>query len=255
MARLQDKVAIITGAASGQGRAAAVLFAAEGAKVVVSDVDTAGAEQTVQTIQDAGGTALFQRADVSSAADAQAMVNAALSAFGGLDIMYNNAALWSGGNIDNRVTELDESGWDQIMNVNLKGIFLCCKYAIPALIERGGGVIINTASVAGMVGSRQASHAYSASKGGVISLTRAMAAGYAREQVRANVICPGGVDTPMIAPILSTEQRAERFASAHPLGRMGTPDDIAHCALYLASDEAAWVTGAIFPIDGGYSAQ
>lgn len=255
MARLGGKVAIITGAGSGQGRAAARLFAAEGARVVVSDVNDEGGEETVRGIRDAGGEATYCHADVSRAADAGALVAAARDAYGRLDVLYNNAAIWSGRGLDNVVTELEEEGWDRILDVNLKGIYLCCKHAIPALVEAGGGSVINTSSAAGLVGSRNASHAYSASKGGVISLSRAMAMAYAREHVRVNVICPGGVDTPMIASMTSTERRAERFAAAHPLGRMGTPQDIAYCALYLASDESSWVTGAVFPVDGGFTAQ
>ena len=255
MGRLDDKVAIITGSGSGQGQAAATLFAAEGAKIVVSDVNDGGGEATAAAIAAAGGTAVYHHADVSNAGDVEALVARATSEFGRLDVLYNNAAIWSGRGIDNFVTELDEENWDRIVDVNLKGIFLCCKHGIPALIAAGGGSVINTSSVAGIMGSRNASHAYSASKGGVVSLTRAMAMGYARDNVRVNVICPGGVDTPMIASMMDTEQRAERFAASHPLGRMGTPEDIAYCALYLASDESSWVTGTVFPVDGGYSAQ
>lgn len=255
MGRLEHKIALITGAASGQGRAAAIMFAAEGARVMACDVNESGGQETVEMIASAGGDAAFQTADVASAAQVEAMVAATCTTFGGLDILYNNAAVWSGGNVDNVVTELDESGWDQILGVNLKGVYLGCKFGIPALIKRGGGSVINTASVAGLVGSRNATHAYSASKGGVISLTRAMAAAYAKQKIRANVICPGGVDTPMIAPMLTNERRIERFATSHPIGRIGTPDDVAYCALYLASDESSWVTGAVFPIDGGFTSQ
>ncbi|MCH9673592.1 MAG: SDR family oxidoreductase [Gammaproteobacteria bacterium] len=254
MGRLAGKVAIITGAGSGQGRAAAILFAREGARVVISDVDEAGGAATLASVHDARGEGLFHRADVSSASDVQALIQATSDRFEGIDILYNNAAVWSGNQKDNHVTDLSEENWDDILGVNLKGIFLVSKYGIPALIARGGGSVINTSSIAGIRGSRNRSHAYSASKGGVISLTRAMAVTYARNQVRVNAICPGGVDTPMIATMMDTEQRAERFAASHPLGRMGQPDDIAHCALYLASDESAWVTGTVIPIDGGYSA-
>ena len=255
MGRLQDKVAIITGAASGQGRAAALLFAREGAQVVVSDVNEAGGRAVVDLVTAGGGRAFLQPADVSRGDEVEALVAAATGRYGRLDVLYNNAAIWSGGGLDNYVTELDEGSWDRILGVNLKGIFLCCKHGIPALVAGGGGSVINTASVAGIAGSRNRSHAYSASKGGVVALTRAMAMAYAREGVRVNVICPGGVDTPMIASMMDTAERAGRFAAAHPLGRLGTPEDIAYCALYLASDESSWVTGAVFPVDGGYSAQ
>ena len=254
MTRLAGKVALITGSGSGQGRAAAVLFAREGARVVVSDVNAAGGEETVELVRKVGGEAIFQRADVSQASDIETLVRAATRGYGGLHVLYNNAAIYGGG-LDDFVTELTEDGWDRILDVNLKGVFLCCKFGIPALIASGGGSVINIASVAGLIGSRNRSHAYSATKGGVISLTRAMAVAYARRGVRVNAICPGGVDTPMIAGLIDTEDRQRRFAQAHPLGRLGTPEDIAYCALYLASDESSWVTGGIFPVDGGFTAQ
>jgi NAD(P)-dependent dehydrogenase (short-subunit alcohol dehydrogenase family) len=255
MARLAEKVALITGAGSGQGRAAARLFADEGARVVVSDVNVAGGEETVRLVQAAGGAATFQPGDVSKATEVEALVQTTVRTYGALHVLYNNAAIWDRGGLDNYVTELSEEGWEAIIGVNLKGIYLCCKYGIPALIEAGGGSVINTASAAGLIGSRNRSHAYSASKGGVIALTRAMAIAYARHGVRVNAICPGGVDTPMIAPILDTSLRQQRFAEAHPIGRLGTPEDIAYFALYLASDESSWVTGGVFPIDGGVTAQ
>jgi len=253
MARLAGKVALITGSSSGQGRAAAVLFAREGAWVVVSDINVAGGEETVRLVRKAGGEAIFHAGDVAKAAEVEALVAAATRAYGALHVLYNNAAVWGGG--DDFVTDLGEDAWDRILAVNLKGVFLCCKYGIPALIAAGGGAVINTASAAGLIGSRNRSHAYSATKGGVIALTRAMAIAYARRAVRVNAICPGGVDTPMIASMIDTEDRERRFAQAHPLGRLGTPEDIAYCALYLASDESSWVTGAVFPVDGGFTAQ
>ncbi len=255
MGRLDGKVALITGSGRGQGQAAALLFAREGARVVVSDVNVEGGQATVRSITEAGGEAVFQAADVSKAAEVEALVHTAVRTYGGLHILYNNAAIWAARGVDNFVTELSEEGWAQVLAINLTGVFLCCKYGIPALIDSGGGSVINTASVAGIAGSRNRSHAYSASKGGVVALTRAMAMAYARNTVRVNAICPGGVDTPMIAPMLDTEDRRQRSAASHPLGRMGTPEDIANFALYLASDESSWVTGGIFPIDGGFTAQ
>jgi NAD(P)-dependent dehydrogenase (short-subunit alcohol dehydrogenase family) len=222
---------------------------------MVSDVNLEGGQETVKMIKDAGGDATWQAADVSKADDVQALIEATTKIYGNLHILYNNAAIWSARDIDNFVTELTEDGWDTIMSVNLKGLFLCCKYGIPALIEAGGGSVINTASVAGIAGSRNRSHAYSASKGGVVALTRAMAVAYARHAVRVNAICPGGVDTPMIASMLTTDDQQQRFAAGHPLGRLGTAEDIANFALYLAADESSWVTGGIFPIDGGFTAQ
>ena len=252
--RLAGKVALITGAGSGQGRAAARLFAQEGAKVVVADVTVEGGEETVRLVKAAGGGASFVAMDVSQSADVERGVRLAVQMYGGLQVLYNNAAIWRLG-FDNRVTELTEEAWEKIISVNLKGVYLCCKYGIPELIKVGGGSVINTASVAGLIGSGQPTHTYAASKGGVISLTRAMAIAYAPQKVRVNVICPGGVDTPMIAPLITNTGVRERFAASHPLGRMGTPEDIAYCALYLASDESSWVTGSVFNIDGGYTAR
>ncbi|MBV1906391.1 MAG: SDR family oxidoreductase [Pseudomonadales bacterium] len=252
--RLENKSVLITGAGSGQGRAAAKLFAQEGAKIVVFDRDKTGAEETVAQILTNQGKAQLAIGDVSKAADVQSAIELAKEAHGGLDVLYNNAAIWSAGNIDNYVTELDEDGWDAVITVNLKGLYLCCKYGIPALIESGGGSVINVASVAGLKGSRNRSHAYSASKGGVISLTRSMAIAYAKDGVRVNVICPGGVDTPMLQPMVNTPDRFDKFAKAHPLGRMGEPEDIAKTALFLASDDSAWITGVTIPVDGGISA-
>jgi len=252
--RLVGKVALITGAGSGQGRAAARLFAKEGAKVVVTDVAIKGGEETVGLVRAEGGEASFIAMDVSKAAQVQRGVELAVQTYGRLHILYNNAAIWNP-RLDNRVVELEEEAWDTILAVNLKGVYLCCKYGIPELIRAGGGSVINTASIAGLVSSGQPSHTYSASKGGVISLTRAMAMAYAKDQVRVNVICPGGVDTPMIAPLMADEQARQRAATMHPIGRMGTPEDIASLALYLASDESSWVTGSVFTIDGGYTAR
>ena len=252
--RLAGKVALITGAGSGQGRAAARLFVQEGAKVVVTDVAVEGGEETVRLIKAAGGEASFVAMDVSQSADVERGVRFAVQTYGGLHVLYNNAALWKLG-FDNRVTELAEEAWEKIISVNLKGVYLCCKYGIPELIKAGGGSVINTASVAGLIGSGQPTHTYAASKGGVISLTRAMAMAYASQKIRVNVICPGGVDTPMIAPLITDNSIRERFATGHPLGRMGTPEDIAYCALYLAADESSWVTGSVFTIDGGYTAR
>lgn len=252
--RLNGKSVLITGAGSGQGRAAAELFAAEGASVIVFDRNESGARETVESIEQAGGSARLCIGDVSRSGDVAAAVQTGREAFGGLHVLYNNAAVWAPGHIDNFVTELEEDGWDTVIDVNLKGVYLCCRHGIPAIVEAGGGSVINIASVAGLVGSRNASHAYSASKGGVISLTRAMAIAYARQGVRVNVICPGGVDTPMLKPLIGTPETYQRVAKSHPLGRLGTPEDIARCALFLASEESSWITGATIPVDGGVTA-
>ena len=248
--RLEGKVALITGGASGQGRAAAIMFASEGAKVVLSDVNEEGGTQTRHLVTENGGQAVFTAADVSVEADARAMVEAALATYGALHVLYNNAGTVGIG-VDARVTRLSVESWDFILNVNLRGIFLSSKYGIPALIDAGGGSVINTASIAGLVGSPYAGHAYTASKGGVIALTRGMAMTYARDKVRVNAICPGGVETPMTAQVRENPESREQFIAAHPIGRLGTAEDIASMAVYLASDESAITTGQVLSVDSG----
>jgi NAD(P)-dependent dehydrogenase (short-subunit alcohol dehydrogenase family) len=252
--RLAGKVALITGAGGGQGRAASIMFAREGASVVAADLNAEGGRETVKMVREAGGRAEFIATDVARAAQVEAAVKSALSNYGALHIIYNNAAVLH--RKDGPVTTLDEEIWHQVLDVNLKGVFLGCKYAVPALIEAGGGSIINTSSLAGLLGVGNV-HAYTAAKGGVISLTRAVAIAYAKDKVRCNVICPGAVDTPMMAHVLHSENKRlrEGFERSHPIGRVGTPEDIAPMALYLASDESSWVTGSVFTIDGGNSAQ
>jgi NAD(P)-dependent dehydrogenase (short-subunit alcohol dehydrogenase family) len=252
--RLAGKVALITGAGGGQGRAAAMLFAKEGAKVVVTDVKAEGGEETVQLVNAAGGQAVFRVTDVSQADQVAAAVRLAVDTYGALHIMYNNAAVLH--RKDALVTNLDEDIWDLVIDVNLKGVYLGCKYAVPEIVKAGGGSIVNVSSLAGLIGIGNV-HAYTASKGGVISLTRAIAMGYASQKVRCNVICPGGVDTPMMAHVFHNPNPKFREMSekGHPLGRLGTPEDIAQMALYLASDESSWVTGSVFTIDGGYAAR
>ena len=200
--RLEGKVALITGAASGQGRAAAVLFAKEGASVVVTDVNAEGGEETARLVQAAGGRAVFQATDVSQAAQVEAAVRCAVDTYGALHIMYNNAAVLH--RKDAAVTKLEEDIWDLVIDINLKGVYLGCKYAVPEIIKAGGGSVINVSSLAGLIGIGNV-HAYTAAKGGVISLTRAIAMGYASQQVRCNVICPGGVDTPMMAHVFHNQ--------------------------------------------------
>lgn len=252
--RLTGKVALITGAGGGQGRAAAVLFAQEGAKVVVADVKVEGGKETARMVKAAGGQAVFHATDVSQAEQVDAAVRLAVDTYGALHIMYNNAAVLH--RKDALVTNLDEDIWDLVLNVNLKGVYLGCKYAVPEIVKAGGGSIINVSSLAGLIGIGNV-HAYTASKGGVISLTRAIAMAYAAQKVRCNVICPGGVDTPMMAHVFHNPNPKFREMSekGHPLGRLGTPEDIAQMALYLASDESSWVTGSVFTIDGGYAAR
>ncbi|HEX2173247.1 MAG TPA: SDR family NAD(P)-dependent oxidoreductase [Dehalococcoidia bacterium] len=248
--RLQGKSIIITGSGSGQGQAAAILFAKEGGRVVVTDVNEVGGQDTADQIKSAGGDAIFVRADVSSAEDCQNLVKAAVTAFGGLDVLYNNAGVWLAGKGDGPVTELDEDMWQKVININLTGMYLVSKYAIPELVKAGGGSIICTSSVAGLNGSFRA-HAYGASKGGVIALARSMAMAYGKQNIRVNVICPGAIDTPMTADLFGPSR--ERAAAAQLIRRLGTATDIANLALYLASDESQWMTGSVITLDGGFT--
>ncbi|HEX2173295.1 MAG TPA: SDR family NAD(P)-dependent oxidoreductase [Dehalococcoidia bacterium] len=251
--RLENKVAIITGSGGGQGRRAAERFAEEGARVVVTDVKREACDEVVAGIAAGGGEAIAVPADVSRSADVKALVEAALDSFGKLDIMYNNAGILLADR-DGPVTELDEDAWDLTLSINLKGIYLGCKYAIPAMQRAGGGSIVNTASTAGLVGVG-GSHAYMASKGGVIALTRGIAVTYGRHQIRCNAICPGVVETPMVATLTEHERAAAAALRWHVLRRFGQPDDVVGLALFLASDESGWMTGSIIPIDGGLTAK
>lgn len=252
MARLHDKVAVITGAGSGMGRASALLFAAEGAKVLVADVNERGGEETVETITAAGGRAAFLRTDVASSEDVKRMVMTALKRFGTLDILFNNAGI---AGESARLADQSEENWHRVIGINLTGVYLGMRHAIPVMLEQGGGSIISTASVAGMVGWARAA-AYSAAKGAVINLTRTAAIEYARRNIRVNCICPGVIHTPLLEGIQGDiEAGRDRLNRMQPMPRIGTPDDIAQMALYLASDDAAFVTGAAMVVDGGYTAR
>ncbi|HEX2173553.1 MAG TPA: SDR family NAD(P)-dependent oxidoreductase [Dehalococcoidia bacterium] len=251
--RLAGKVAVITGAGSGQGKVALQRFIKEGAAVLGADVDEAAVNQVAATARADGGRAEAIRADVSDAGQVAAMIERAVEAFGRIDVLYNNAAIFLGGK-DVPVSDLDEDVWDRVIDVNLKSIFLCCKYAIPHLVRAGGGSIINISSGAGLIGSERA-HAYTASKGGVIALTRAIAVSYGRHNIRCNAICPGAVLTPMLDHTLSTEELRQKSAARYPIKRLGTPEDIVNLAVYLASDESSWMTGSIIPLDGGITAR
>ncbi len=248
--RLAGKVAMITGGASGIGRGAALLFAKEGAKLVIADMNAAGGEDTVGGIKEAKGEACFVATDVSHAAEAQRAVQTAIDKYGKLDLLFNNAAIHPAGS----VTAMPEEVWDRQMAVNLKGVFLCSKYAIPEMKKVGGGAIVNTSSVVGIVANVN-NCAYTTSKAGVIMLTKQMALDYAPFNIRVNCICPGFVQTPMADDYFrfQPDPAAARQAvtALHPLGRLGKPDDIANGALYLVSDEASWVTGIALIIDGG----
>jgi NAD(P)-dependent dehydrogenase (short-subunit alcohol dehydrogenase family) len=248
--RLEGKVALITGAASGMGRAAAELFAAEGARVVVSDV-TDG-DDTVTAITGAGGEAVFVRADVSRADDCIAMVRAATDTFGALHILYNNAGIFP--DDDGGVLDTPESTWARVMDINLKGVWLGCRAGIPAMLESGGGAIVNVASFVALMGAATAQIAYTASKGGVLSMTRELAVEYARRGIRANALCPGPIDTPLLRELLSDPARRERRMVHIPMGRLGQAEELAKAALFLASDDASFMTGAALVVDGGITA-
>ena len=250
--RLRDKVTLITGAGSGIGREAALIFAREGASVVVADVNDDGGRQTVVDVASAGGHAVFVHVDVSQAADVEAMVEAAEKTYGRLNVIFNNAGIFPAG--DGSVLDTDEETWDLVMRINLKGVFLGCKYAIPALLRAGGGSIINVASFVALMGAATPQIAYTASKGGVLSLTREIAVEFARRGIRANALCPGPVDTPLLAKLFSDPARRERRLVHIPPGRLAQAREVANAALFLASDESSYVNGATFMVDGGITA-
>jgi len=245
--RLKDKVALITGAGSGIGKASAQLFAREGAKVVCVDLKRETAEATANEV---GGVAFA--ADVSKAADAEGMVRFAEERFGRLDIAFNNAGVFHPD--DDSVTNTSEEIWDFVIDVNLKGVFLGCKFEIPAMLRAGGGSIINTASFVALVGAAAPQIAYTASKGGVLSMTREIAVEFARKNIRANALCPGPVETPLLAELLSDPARRQRRLVHIPPGRFARADEMANAALFLASDESSFVNGATFTVDGGITA-
>jgi len=252
--RLRDKVAIVTGAASGIGRACARLFAAEGAAVVLADWDAAGGDEAAAEIVAAGGRARFQHVDVSSEDDASTLVGAAQSSFGSVDILVNNAGIMPDGSLLTQTVE----EWDRVMAVNLKGMFLCARAAVPAMRERGeghSGGIVNTASPTGLLGYPDLV-AYSTSKGGVLAFTRALAVELA-PAIRVNAVVPGTVNTGILQKYLETVDDRDAvlraFAAQHPMGRVGEPEDVARAALFLASDDAAFITGSSLVVDGGLS--
>jgi NAD(P)-dependent dehydrogenase (short-subunit alcohol dehydrogenase family) len=250
--RLEGKVALVTGAAGGIGRVAAEQFAAEGARVVIADVTDDAGGAAVAAIRDAGGRAAYVHADVSDAAQAEAMVAFTTETFGGLHVLYNNAGILppdDGGTLDT-----PEDTWDRVMAVNLKGVWLGCKHGIPALMESGGGSIINVSSLVALMGSATPQIAYTASKGGVLAMTRELAVEYARRGIRANMLCPGPIETPLMAELMSDPEWAERRLVHIPLGRPGRAEEIAKAALFLASDDSSFMTGAALVVDGGITA-
>lgn len=250
--RLAEKVALITGAGSGIGRESALLFAREGAAVACVDLDQAAAAATAEAVVAAGGRAVAQRADVARAADCAAMVTAAEQAFGRLDVLFNNAGVML--HADGGAVDTDEAVWDATMDVNAKGVFLGCKYGIPALLRAGGGSIINTASFVAVMGAATSQISYSASKGGVLSMSRELGVQFAREGVRVNALCPGPVNTPLLQELFATDpERAQRRLVHVPLGRFAEPAEMANAVLFLASDESSFITASTFLVDGGIS--
>jgi len=243
---------LITGAGSGIGRETALLFAAEGAKVVAVDLNEAAAAETVATITERGQHAASLRADVSKADDCEAMVAFAEKTFGALHVIFNNAGIMH--SADDNAETTEEEVWDLTMNINLKGVFLGCKYAIPALRRAGGGSIINTASFVALLGAATPQIAYTASKGGVLAMTRELAVLHAREDIRANSICPGPLRTELLMKFLNTEEKKQRRLVHIPMGRFGEAKEIAAAALFLASDESSFVTGTQMVVDGGITA-
>lgn len=250
--RLQNKVALITGAGSGIGRESALRFAGEGAKVVVVDLNEQGGQETVAQIREKGGEALFVRADVAKASEAEGMVRAAEEAFGRLNVLFNNAGI-SHINDDDAIST-EEDVWDLTFAVNVKGVFLGCKYGIPALRRAGGGAILNTASFVAVLGAATPQLAYTSSKGAVLSMTRELAVIHARENIRVNALCPGPLRTELLMKYLNTEEKRQRRLVHIPMGRFGEATEIANAALFLASDESSFVTGATFLVDGGITA-
>ena len=247
--RLEGRTALITGAASGIGREAALLFAAEGARVVVADVADAAGAAVVAEIEAAGGTARYVRTDVSLSDEVAAAVAEAERATGALHILFNNAGIFP--EADGSPIETDEAVWDRVMQVNLKGVFLGCKHGIPALLRAGGGSIVNTASFVALMGSATSQIAYTASKGGVLAMTREIAVEYARQGIRANALCPGPDDTPLLQELLADPAARARRLVHIPMGRLAQASEVARAALYLASDESSYVNGTTFLVDGG----
>ena len=250
--RLEGKVCIITGAGGGMGRVAALMFAAEGAKVVVAEFSEMAGLETARLVSDAGGAASFVKVDVSNEAGAKAMVDHAVATYGRVDVLYNNAGIMP--EADHSVVDTDVATWDQVMAINVRGVFLGCKHAIPRMVEQGSGSIINIASFVALLGCSVPQDAYTASKGALLSLTRSLAVQFGPRGVRSNAICPGPVETPLLMDWLVKDEEAKRIRLArNPSGRFGKPEEIVHMAVYLASDESRWTNGAQLVVDGGIS--
>ncbi|NQT93977.1 MAG: glucose 1-dehydrogenase [Lentisphaerae bacterium] len=247
--RLHDKVAVITGSAGGIGRETALLFAAEGARIIVADLNEEGGEKTVHMIKEQDGDAQFAHVDVSLAADCERMIAQAEEAYGSLDVLMNNAGIMHRDDGDAESTA--EDTWDLTMRVNLKSVYLGCKYGIPALRRAGGGSIINTASFVALMGAATSQLAYTASKGGVLAMTRELAVVHARENIRINALCPGPLHTELLMNFLDTDEKKQRRLVHIPMGRFGQADEMSKAALFLASDDSSYMTGSSLVVDGG----
>lgn len=250
--KLEDKVALITGAASGIGLASALLFAREGAAVVIVDIDDVRGQEAATFINNEHGQASFVHADISSEADCRRMVEYAEDTYGGLHILFNNAGIMH--SADGDAVSTAYNVWDLTLRINLTGVYLGCKYGVPALRRAGGGSIINTASFVAKVGAATPQIAYTASKGGVLALTRELAVVHARENIRVNALCPGPLRTELLMKFLDTDAKKQRRLVHIPVGRFGEAEEMAKAALYLASDDSSYVTGAEFMVDGGITA-
>ena len=250
--RLDGKVALITGGASGMGKVASGLFAREGARIVLTDVADEAGEATAAEIRDTGGEAAYVHADVSKESDAKAMVDAAVERFGGLHILYNNAGVMMPE--DGSVDSTDERIWDITLGVNVKGVAFGCKYGVPAIIASGGGSIVNVASFVAWMGAATSQTAYTSSKGAVLAMTREIAVEYARRGVRCNALCPGPIETPLLMQLLSDDAKRQRRFVHIPMGRLGQAEELAKAALFLASDDSSFMTGASLIVDGGITA-
>lgn len=251
MAQFSDKVALVTGSASGIGETTAQFYAREGAKVVVSDVDVEGGKKTVEMIKSDGGEACFVKADVSSPEDCENMVKAAVDEYGRLDYACNNAGI---AGEQSPTADYTIEGWQKLISINLSGVFYCMKYEIPAMLEAGGGSIVNVASILGKVGFAGAP-AYVTAKHGVVGLTQNAAVEYGQSGIRINAIGPGFIHTPLISELEEDKETKEQLIALHPIGRLGMPEEVAELIIWLSSDKASFVTGSYYPIDGGYLAR
>lgn len=247
--RLENKTALVTGAGSGMGRLAAEVFAKEGAQIVATDVNAAALNETVASVEGAGGSILGVECDVVDAKSVGAAVAAGVKEFGRLNVLYNNAGIFP--EDDTSVIETGDAAFQRVIEVNLKGVWNCCKFGIPELIKAGGGSVVNIASFVAIVGCTVPQDAYTASKGAVLSLTKSLAVQYGPQSVRANAICPGPILTPMMETLFASEEEKMKRLNRIPLGRFGRAEDIVYAGLYLASDESSWTTGTTFVVDGG----